>query len=276
MSQLVQVTRPDPSVATPVLISVPHAGTRIPQDERQLYRATEDELLTDPDLYVDELYAGIHELGATLISSPWSRFVVDLNRFHDDLHPSAVRGTTERQGAGYFGLRGVIAALTTRGVTIYKQPLRRELFKQRLARYYWPYHEAIKLELTKLRTKFGRAVLLDAHSMPSRATTLHSDPGELRADIVPGDLDGTSCSSWLTDLTSGHWRAAGYTVKENTPYKGGAITRLYGKTGAGFDAIQLEINRALYMDEHNRELRDGLNHLRQTIRGWVSAVGAQS
>lgn len=256
-----RIVRPEPGRERPLVISVPHSGTVVPDDERDLYRIDVERLLHDGDLYVDRLYEGAQACGATVISSPWSRFVIDLNRLPDDVSPRSVEGGRRRRADGYYGDRGIIWAVTTHNEPIYRGPLPRDRFERRRDRYYTPYHDALARELARLRATFGHAILLDAHSMPSRATRLHSDPGQLRPDIVPGTLDGASCGAWLADAVGSYWDNAGYTVRFDAPYRGGGITRRHADPEAGVHAIQVELNRALYMDERTLEPADGFERL---------------
>ena len=258
----------------PVVISVPHAGTEIPDDERDVYTLDVERLHHDGDLYVHELYADAPSVGATLIYTPYSRFVIDPNRLPDDVSPLGVAGGKRKSGPGYYGERGVIWAVTTRSEPIYGEPLSRERFLQRRERYYDPYHAAINRELARLRDTFGTAVFIDAHSMPSRATRLHRDSGSSRPDIVPGDLWGASCAQWLTDTTCGYWESVGRATRLNEPYRGGAIVRLHGRPSDELHAIQVELNRALYMDEASLDRSDGFDRLRDQCTDFVTAVAA--
>ncbi len=256
-----RIARPAEGHERPLVISVPHSGTVVPDDERDLYRIDVERLLHDGDLYVDRLYAGAESVGATVISTPFSRFVIDLNRLPDDISPRAVEGARRRRGDGYYGDRGIIWAVTTHNEPIYRTPMSRERFERRRDRYYTPYHQALARELARLRDRFGYAILLDAHSMPSRATRLHADPGQLRPDIVPGTLDGASCAPWVANATGAFWTGAGYTVRFDAPYRGGGITRRHADPGADIHAIQVELNRGLYMDERSLDPSDGFERL---------------
>lgn len=234
---------------SPLVVSVPHAGTLIPEEELSRYALPPDLLAADVDLFVDRLYDAAPELGATLIATPVSRFVVDLNRFEDDLCPSVVLGTTRNTAAGYYGNRGVIWGVSTRGESIYRLPLPREVHEARIEAYHRPYHRLLEAALAEARAHFGFALLLDAHSMPSVAKVAHADAGERRADVVPGDVMGVSCARSLTQAVVGFWEEQGRSVALNKPYRGGAITRRYGRPEEGIHAIQVELNRSLYMDE---------------------------
>lgn len=267
-----EIRYPSDASAAPVLVSIPHSGVAIPQEERSTYAVDPDTLLRDGDLHVDHLCKGAEEEGATVVQTPWSRFVVDLNRYPDDVHPSTVEGGSARKQDGYLGKRGVIWGVTTHGASIYSQPLSREAFERRLARYYTPYHSALRNELKRLHDRFGYAVLLDAHSMPSVATRMHPDPGAERADIVPGDLNGRACDASLMTLTLDHWTSRGYSVSPNAPYRGGGITRQHGRPKEGIHALQLEINRAAYMDERTFEMHEGAQRVQADLRVWVASV----
>jgi N-formylglutamate amidohydrolase len=240
-----------PAAPSPLVVSVPHAGTLIPEAELHRYALSSEVLAADVDLFVDRLYAEAPALGATLISTPVSRFVVDLNRFEDDLCPSVVLGSSRNTAAGYYGNRGVIWGVSTRGESIYRLPLPREVHEARIAAFYAPYHALLAAELERARATFGFAILLDAHSMPSVAKAAHTDAGERRADI---------------------WQEQGRTVALNKPYRGGAITRRYGRPSEGIHAIQLELNRGLYMDETACEPSDGFAELAETCSALVERL----
>lgn len=267
-----EILRPDGAPA-PLVLSVPHSGVLIPESERPHYAIEVDALLRDGDLFVDALYDGAEAMGATVVRTAYSRFVVDLNRLEDDLSPLAVEGALRRTESGYYGDRGLLWAVTTHGDPIYAAPLGAAEVERRLARYYRPYHAALEAELERLRDHFGFAILLDAHSMPSRATALHADgAGARRADIVPGDLLGRACGAWLADATDEYWRDAGYRVLRNQPYRGGGITRRHGAPERGIHAIQVELNRALYMDERTYERSAGFDALADACRGFVERL----
>ena len=263
------VVRPNAALERPVVVSIPHAGTTIPAKERPYYHVDADTLLQDGDLYTDVLYAGAVQHGATVVSTPYSRFVVDLNRLPDDLSPLSAADATEKHDAGYYRERGVLWAVTTHADRIYTEPLQADVVTRRLEQYYHPYHAALAHELSRLRDRFGFAILMDAHSMPSRATALHADPGAKRTDIVPGNLRGRSCARWLTDAVCTYWQSQGYGVALNQPYQGGGITRRHGAPAAGIHAIQVELNRALYMDEQTFAPHSGFDVLQGDCLGFV-------
>ena len=206
--------------------------------------------------------------GRTIPQSERAVYALDVDELlHDgDLY-------VDRKGPGYYGDRGAIWAVTTHGEPIYRKPLEQAEFLRRRRSYYDPYHALLTEELERLRERFGYAILLDAHSMPSRATRLHSDPaGRPRADVVPGDLLGASCGTWLSRTTGAFWREHGYEVAPNMPYRGGGIVRRHGRPGRRVHAIQLELNRALYMDEDSLERLPELSKLRDDCVAFVARL----
>jgi N-formylglutamate amidohydrolase len=211
-----------------------------------------DVLLRDADLYVDLLCEGAPAVGASLLASRVSRYVVDLNRSPDDVDSLTVLdlpGTRPPQP------RGVVWRVTTDGRPILRKPLTQSALERRLALFHRPYHEALQAELERLRERHGHAILLAAHSMPSVGRATHSDPGVTRADIVPGTRGGSTADRRLIDLVDHHFREAGLTVRHDEPYRGGFSTGHYGRPIERFHAIQIEMNRGLYVDEATAEPR---------------------
>lgn len=233
----------------PVVVDVPHAGEWIPDEVREEMVVGQRVLKRDLDLYVDQIWQDAPALGATMVVSQVSRYVVDLNRAEDDISPETVRGGVRIERPGYYQDRGVVWRTTTSGQPVMAAPMSRAAFDRRISTFYKPYHQALADEIARVRKQFGYCILLDAHSMPSRGRSGHSDPGSRRADIVPGNVDGTSCDVTLTWTVEEHFRDRSFSVKTNEPYKGGWITRHYGRPRDDVHAIQIEVNRDLYMNE---------------------------
>jgi N-formylglutamate deformylase len=254
----------------PVVVDVPHAGEWIPDFVRAEMIIGEKVLRRDLDLYVDQFWRDAPELGATLVASHVSRYVVDLNRAADDISPLTVEGGKRIYKEGYYHDRGVVWRTTTAGDAVMARAMDQETFDRRIDTFHSPYHAALAGEIERVREQFGYCILLDAHSMPSMGRKGHSDPGSKRAEIVPGDIDGSSCDARLRWLVEGHFRDHGFTVKSNEPYKGGWITRHYGRPADGVHAIQIEVRRDLYMDERTFKIKEqGLERLRQTCRALI-------
>ncbi|MCC7537223.1 MAG: N-formylglutamate amidohydrolase, partial [Deltaproteobacteria bacterium] len=236
-----------------VLVEVPHAGLDVPDDVRPQIVADAHAIARDADLFVDRLYVGAPDAGAGLLVAKLSRYVVDLNRAEDDVDLDAVIDHPDPRRAQP---RGVVWRLTTDGRPALKRPLRFAELRQRLDRFYRPYHAALVRELERRRREHGHAILVAGHSMPSVGRALHSDAGVRRADIVPGTRSRTSAAGRVIDLVEAHFRAAGLTVRHDDPYMGGWTTQQYGRPDAGIHVVQIEVNRALYMDESTLTYRD--------------------
>jgi N-formylglutamate amidohydrolase len=254
----------------PVVVSVPHAGVATRGFEATI---TPDlDVRCDADLYVDRLYQIGQDSGpAAYVAAHLSRFVCDLNRDPDDVSAGAVpEHPTPSNSDG----RGFIWALTTTGLPALLRPLTLDEWHGRTA-IHAAYHEAITRALDAARARFGFAILVDGHSMPSTGRQGHRDPGRRRADVVPGDRDGTSCAPSLSRHVGDYFRSRGYSVAFNDPYKGGYITRHHGRPATGIHAIQIELSRDLYMDEATFAIRpDGFARVSATLAGLMGSLDA--
>ncbi len=254
--------------AIPVVVEVPHASVALPDEVRPTLAVGADAIRRDADSYVDELYRDAPARGAALLTACVSRYVVDLNRDEGDVDAWAVRDA-RAQGGEY--PRGVIWRETGDGRAALREPLARDAFEARLARYYRPYHRALGDELTALRARHPHVLLVAAHSMPS------TSPGRARArraDVVPGTRGRSTADRALIDAVDAHFRAAGLSVRHDDPYRGGATTARWGRPREGFHAIQVELNRALYMDERSGEPKpDGVAWLTALCASLVERLG---
>ena len=238
----------------PVLVEVPHAGLAVPDAVSVELDVPQDGLLRDADLYVDKLYGRATEQGATLLVAKVSRYVVDLNRAEDDVDSATVTDHPSPVGAQP---RGVVWRSTTEGRPILTRPLSYRALLARLELYYRPYHQALESNLVRIRERFGHAILVAGHSMPSSGRSLHTDTGIARADVVPGTRGRTTASPKVIDLVDSHFREAGLSVRHDVPYRGGHTTSYYGRPVEHWYAVQIELNRALYLDERTAEPRAG-------------------
>ena len=231
---------------SPLMVEAPHAGLAIPPELANEISVTDREIRRDADIFVDELYARAPTFGAAYLAAKCSRYVVDLNRAADDVDLTTVPDHPAPRGAQP---RGVIWRMTTDGRPVLEKPLTYARLRERLVRYHAPYHDALKNTLDLLRDRFGYVVLIAAHSMPSVGRAGHTDPGTRRADIVPGTLGRTSSDPRVIDLVDAHFRAAGLSVRHDDPYKGGYTTQHYGRPREHVHVVQIEINRAVYVNE---------------------------
>jgi len=265
---------------TAVLVEVPHAGLAIPAPLEAEILASEDVRMRDADTFVDELFALAPSAGAALLSARNSRYVADLNRAPDDVElgffddSSAGQGTTSRYGHTPRQPRGVVWRVTTDGRPVLRTPLDPTALRERIALYHEPYHARLREELERTRQQFGYVILVAGHSMPS-SVRRYGREVERRADIVPGTLGRTSADPRVIDLVERHFRAAGLSVRHDEPYRGGYTTAHYGQPGVGQHAIQIEINRALYMDELTCTRKTAeLARLQQLLKDLVVQLGA--
>ena len=254
----------------PVVFSSPHSGRDYPDAFVAGSRLDAHNLRRSEDCYVDEIFFDVPECGAPLLRALFPRAFVDPNRepyeldprmFADTL-PSYVNVGSPRVAAGL----GTVARVVANGAEIYGDKLCFDEVRARIESLYRPYHTALARLIDETRERFGTCVLIDCHSMPSVCGPAEEHAGRRRrADMILGDANGTSCAAELTALVERHLRGMGYTVARNTPYSGGFITRHYGRPRDGVHALQIELNRALYLDERNLERTPGLDRLRRDM-----------
>jgi len=235
-----------------LVLSSPHSGNVYPAHFLAASRLSPLALRRSEDAFVDELFAGALAFGAPMLKARFPRAYVDVNREPYELDPRMFNGrlpgfvnTGSIRVAG--GL-GTIPRIVSEGQDIYRVPLDVVEGMARIEALYKPYHRTLRELLARARKLHGQAVLLDCHSMPSASPAL-SGSDKTRADIVIGDRYGTSCDAIYVDCAETILRGLGYRVLRNKPYAGGYITEYFGAASQLCDALQIEINRALYMDE---------------------------
>ncbi len=238
----------------PVLFNSPHSGSTYPRAFLAASRLDIGTLRRSEDSFVDELIAGVVAHGFPLMHAHFPRCFVDVNREPYELDPRMFEGrlpsfanTRSMRVAG--GL-GTVARVVGDAQEIYDQRIPVDDALRRIESLYKPYHRSLRRLFSKLHRDFGAAVLIDCHSMPSTAGHKDERP---RPEFVLGDRYGTSCVGAVSETVEQVLRGLGYSVSRNKPYAGGFITEHYGNPAAGLHAIQLEINRALYMDERRYE-----------------------
>jgi N-formylglutamate amidohydrolase len=236
--------------AGPVLFNSPHSGSVYPRAFLEVCRLDIPTLRRSEDSFVDELMAGVVRQGYPLMHAHFPRCFVDVNREPYELDPRMFEGrlpsfanTRSMRVAG--GL-GTIARVVGDAQEIYGRRIPIDDALQRIESLYKPYHRTLRRLFSRVHRDFGAAVLIDCHSMPSTAGQRDDRP---RPEFVLGDRYGTSCVPVVAETVEETLRGLGYTVSRNKPYAGGFITEHYGNPAAGLHALQLEINRALYMDE---------------------------
>src|SRR5918997_1058240 len=259
------VTEP-PGQTIPFVFNVPHAGAVYPASFLAASRLDAMALRRSEDAFVDELFATVVGLGAPLMAACFPRAYFDLNRRPFDVDSRMFDGrlppfanTRSMRVAG--GL-GTIPRIVADGQEIYHSRLRVDEALHRIEWLYKPYHRGLRQLVRRTGQAFGHAILIDCHSMPSSSVSREDGA---KADIVLGDRYGTSCAVLLIDLVEAALRGRGYTVVRNKPYAGGFITEHYGEPALGRHALQIEINRSLYMDERTMALKPGFEALARDL-----------
>jgi N-formylglutamate amidohydrolase len=246
-------------LACPLIFSSPHSGNVYPRRFLEAARLEESVLRRSEDAFVDELFAGVTALGAPLIKARFPRAYLDLNREPYELDPRMFDGRlpsfANTRSLRVAGGLGTIARITGQAQEIYARRVPVEEAIGRIEKLYKPYHARLRGLLERARQTFGIAVLVDCHSMPSGAAraaqTSWPDAveGLRKPDFVVGDRFGASCAPDFVGAVEDELRRCGYTVQRNRPYAGGFITEHYGNPASDCHAMQIEVSRALYMDE---------------------------
>jgi N-formylglutamate amidohydrolase len=246
----------------PIIFNSPHSGSVYPADFLDASRIDVVALRRSEDSFMDELISGLSDRGFPVVRVHFPRSYVDVNREPYELDPRMFTGrlpsfanTRSMRVAG--GL-GTIPRVVGDGQEIYRERLSVEDALGRIETLYKPYHRALRRLINKAHQAFGTVILVDCHSMPSIGIS-RDDP--LRPDVVIGDRYGTSCSGALADVVSDTFAALGYSLGRNKPYAGGFITEHYGNPASGLHAVQIELNRAIYMDERKRERTARFNQI---------------
>lgn len=263
----------------PVVFASPHSGRAYPPEFIAASKLGALKLRRSEDAFMDEIFADAPNWGAPLLCARFPRAYVDANReafeldpemFSDPL-PDYVNTTSPRISAGL----GTIARVVTDGEPIYRAPLRFAEAKRRIETLHRPYHEALKGLIEATQRRFGGCLLIDCHSMPSGLETsspLKRRNGAKTIDVVLGDCFGAACAPVITQTAQKALEVMDFTVARNKPYAGGFTTRHYGRPGDGVHVLQIEINRALYMDEKRIRRSAGLPDLKRSIGRLMRAL----
>ncbi len=237
----------------PLILASPHSGCEYPADFLAASQLDPMALRRSEDSYVDELFAAAPSLGAPLLSARFPRAYLDLNREPYELDPAMFSDSLPRfVNAGSPRVRlglGTIARIVANGEEIYAGKLSFAEARRRIEGLYHPYHQMLLGLVEETETRFGGCLLIDCHSMPSAAC------GHDVADIVLGDCHGGACAPAIIEAARRCLAERGFAVAINAPYAGGFTTGHYGHPSRHRHALQIEINRALYMDEHSYRRR---------------------
>ncbi len=271
---VIDIRRPQ-SVRLPLVFGTPHSGRIYPPCFLDASRLDAHGLRRSEDAYVDDLLADAAAAGAPLLRACFPRAYLDVNRQPFELDPAMFDGPlppqtisdTPRIAAGL----GTIPRIVAEGVDIYATRLPASEAMTRIEQFYLPYHRALRQLLEQTRNRFGVALLIDGHSMPSRIT---ANARKRRPDFILGDNHGKACDPAIWSTAEHFFKQKGFRVVRNNPYAGGYITRTYGTPEKGIHALQIEINRDLYMDENSLEKNAGFSELTSLLEQLAGKLAA--
>ena len=266
--------RRDPRTAElPLVFDSPHSGSSYPEDFR--FCCPLEVLRTAEDSYVDELYSAAPAFGATLIGAVFPRSYLDANRAVDDLDSALIDGTWPSPLAPSHKTRsglGLVRRVAKAGTPIYDRKLGVDEIRARLDRCHTPYHRVLDEACQRAHRKFGVVWHINCHSMPSQRSGKNGKRGGHCADFVLGDRDGTTCEPEFTDFVAQVLRGRGYTVRINEVYKGVEIVKRQGRPAMRRHSLQIEVDRALYMDQKTLEKSPGFDQVRADITELIEAL----
>ena len=269
-----QITHPERRT-TSVVFASPHSGRDYPRSFLKQSALNEHAIRSSEDAFVDDLFESAPAHGAPLLCASVPRAYVDLNRSADELDPALIEGVRK---AGHnprvaSGL-GVVPRVVANGQVIYTGKISRAEADRRIETYWRPYHAALRLQLTEAQRQFGQAILVDCHSMPHEAMDSVARSGVRRPDVVLGDRFGAAAGEQIVDRIEEAFYNAGLVVTRNTPFAGAYITQHYGRPSNGHHAVQIEIDRSLYMDEQSIRPNSRFRTFKRLLDGVIGEIAA--
>lgn len=270
---LVQIEPSDP--AAPLVFDSPHSGIDYPVDFG--CAAPMSILRTAEDTHIDDIFGAAPAHGATLIAALFPRSYIDVNRDALDIDPTLLAdawpGELKPGEKTKLGM-GLIRRLAQPELPMYDRLLPAAEIQARIDTYYRPYHATVKHALDRAWQRFGAVWHINCHSMGSVGSAMTSDGAKRRPDFVLGDRDGTTCSADFTDAVYRWLKDRGHNVTVNDPYKGVELVRLYSDPARRRHSLQIEINRALYMDEATREPNAGYAPLKSEMTALIAFLAS--
>ncbi|MGD9294655.1 MAG: N-formylglutamate amidohydrolase [Roseobacter sp.] len=256
-----------------VVFASPHSGAYYPPDMMSKTVLSDQMVRSSEDAFVDDLFDCAPLFGARFIKAAMPRAYVDLNRSPDELDPALIEGV-KRKGHNprvASGL-GVIPRVVANGRAIYRGKLKMEEAQRRLDRYWHPYHRQLQSFLREAHAYHGQAVLIDCHSMPHEAVESVARTGARRPDVVLGDRFGAAAAGHVIERVEAAFTAQGFRVARNAPFAGAYIAQTYGRPARGQHAVQVEIDRALYMDEERIVPNRNFDAVRAAVQAAVAEI----
>jgi len=261
--------------STSVVFASPHSGRDYPNSFLRQSTLDQHSVRSSEDAFVDRLFESAPKYGAPLITAGAPRAFVDMNRSCEELDPALIEGVRR---AGHnprvaSGL-GVIPRVVANGQAIYAGKLTAAEAERRISGYWRPYHEALQTQLNQAYLLFGQAILVDCHSMPHEAMDAVARSGNRRPEIVLGDRFGATAGEAIIDRIEAAFISAGLVVTRNTPFAGAYITQQYGRPALGRHAVQIEIDRALYMNERLVQPNGNFSGFQRVLNEVIPQIAA--
>lgn len=256
--------------STSVIFASPHSGRDYPWSFLRKTVLDQHSIRSSEDAFVDRLFDCAPKCGAPFLMAGAPRAFVDLNRSEDELDPAVIEGVARgghnpRIASGL----GVIPRVVSGGREIYRGKLPRQEAERRIGSYWRPYHETLRKLMRQSTDIFGEAILIDCHSMPREALDHAFQRGGARPDVVIGDRHGVSANGEIVDLIEAAFVNAGFIVRRNVPFAGAYICQTYGRPQRGHHAVQIEIDRSLYMNEQMIRPNGDFETVRRRLRSVV-------
>lgn len=255
----------------PFFVSIPHSGEKVPDFCDWLHGLPEEILMCDVDRFVDVLYQpSLEALKIPFVKTEWHRYAADMNRVPEDVDAASVEGNSNKAGMNNRGFHWQITTLKNQ---LMKKPMAEKMHQDLVKLIYEPFHASIRNQYDFFKSKGAKKIYhLDVHSMPSLGTSEHRDPGEQRSEIVVSDCKGKSSEPLFVDLVRTSFIRAGFNVAYNWPYFGGRVSEQYGLPELGQNCVQVELNRALYMDEKTKKLLPKHAEVQKKIREALELI----
>lgn len=258
---------------TSVVFASPHSGRDYPWSFIRRTNLNEHTVRSSEDAFVDQLFDCAPQFGAPFLKAGAPRAFVDLNRSSDELDPALIEGAP-RQGHNprvASGL-GVVPRVVANGRAIYSGKIPMREAERRIEKYWRPYHEALQAQLDQAHVIFGQAILVDCHSMPHEAMDSVARRGIRRPEVVLGDRFGAAADEAIVSRIEAAFVNAGLVVTRNMPFAGAYITQHYGRPVRGRHAIQIEVDRALYMNETLIRPNGNFENFRALLRNVIAEI----
>ncbi|NSY38626.1 N-formylglutamate amidohydrolase [Leisingera sp. ANG59] len=262
-------------LASAAVFASPHSGADYSDSFLGQSILGRREIRSSEDAFVDQLFLAAPEFGAPLLKALKPRAYLDLNRSPDELDPAVIEGVQRRgQNPRVASGLGVIPRVVANGRAIYSGKLPLAEAERRIKACWHPYHQALKGLLDQAHAQFGQAILVDCHSMPHEAVEAMAPRGAGKPEIVLGDRFGAAADGAIVDRIEAAFAAAGLRVARNAPFAGAYIAQTYGRPSRRQHAVQIEIDRALYMDEASIRPNANFDALQQLLRQVVAEIAA--